>query len=78
MKKHVEEELGVLIENKERLAQIIADSNLSEKGMQAAEELLTLLQRIENIFHNDSQNENEIDALVENMPLLYLQIRKIN
>ncbi|MDQ1340944.1 MAG: hypothetical protein QG567_2102 [Campylobacterota bacterium] len=78
MKKHAQEELLVLSENIDVVADKMSAGDLSTFGMKCAEELLATLIKIKSFLEIEESDDAQVDIIIEKLPLLYIQIRKIN
>ena len=76
MKQYIVEELETLNSNMEKVANILANKNTPYAVGVNAEKLLTLFTQIKATFEKEEELE-KINALIEKLPLLYLQIRKL-
>ncbi len=76
IKQAINEELETLNSNMEKVANILANKNTPYAVGVNAEKLLTLFTQIKATFKKEEELE-KINALIEKLPLLYLQIRKL-
>lgn len=76
VKQAINEELETLNSNMEKVANILANKNTPYAVGVNAEKLLTLFTQIKATFEKEEELE-KINALIEKLPLLYLQIRKL-
>lgn len=76
VKQAINEELETLNSNMEKVANILANKNTPYSVGVNAEKLLTLFTQIKDTFEKEEELE-KINALIEKLPLLYLQIRKL-
>lgn len=76
VKQAINEELETLNSNMEKVANILANKNTPYAVGVNAEKLLTLFTQIKDTFEKEEELE-KINALIEKLPLLYLQIRKL-
>lgn len=76
IKQAINEELETLNSNMEKVANILANKNTPYAVGVNAEKLLTLFTQIKDTFEKEEELE-KINALIEKLPLLYLQIRKL-
>lgn len=78
MSRLLNEELQALQENMEIVANKIANAELSTAGMATAEKILNLLTQIKMFLVNKNSEPARVGLIIEKMPLLYLQITKLN
>jgi hypothetical protein len=76
MKQYIVEELETLNSNMEKVANILANKNTPYAVGVNAEKLLTLFTQIKDTLEKEEELE-KINALIEKLPLLYLQINKL-
>lgn len=76
IKQAINEELETLNSNMEKVANILANKNTPYAVGVNAEKLLTLFTQIKATFEKEKEL-GKINALIEKLPLLYLQIRKL-
>ncbi|RXJ99522.1 hypothetical protein CRU98_05705 [Arcobacter sp. CECT 8986] len=76
VKQAINEELETLNSNIKKVANILANKNTPYAVGVNAEKLLTLFTQIKDTFEKEEELE-KINALIEKLPLLYLQIRKL-
>mgnify|MGYP001770844967 CR=1 FL=1 len=76
MKQYIVEELETLNSNMEKVANILANKNTPYAVGVNAERLLRLFTQIKDTFEKEEKLE-KINALIEKLPLLYLQINKL-
>ncbi len=72
----IKEELETLDSNMEKVANILSNKSTPYAVGVNAEKLLTLFTQIKDTFEKEEELE-KINALIEKLPLLYLQIRKL-
>ncbi len=68
------DEIETLEENIEIVASLLKDENIPFLVGKNAEELLTMLIQIKNIFKDKNEKIEKKVAILEKLPLLYLQI----
>lgn len=68
------DEIETLNENIEIVASLLKDENIPFLVGKNAEELLTMLIQIKNIFKDKNEKIEKKVAILEKLPLLYLQI----
>lgn len=78
MKQHIIEELDSLEVNSRKVAALIKDGSLSTLQVMSAEKLLLLFCEIKETIKDENTPASKIDSLIERLPLLYLQIKKIS
>ena len=71
------DEIETLNENIEIVASLLKDENIPFLVGKNAEELLTMLIQIKNLFKNENEKIEKKVAIIQKLPLLYLQINFI-
>lgn len=70
----IKDEIQTLNENIEIVASLLKDENIPFLVGKNAEELLTMLIQIKNIFKDKNEKIEKKVVILEKLPLLYLQI----
>lgn len=78
MRKHITEEVDALAFNLEIIVEKLQSGDLSVAGIFAAEELIKTLLKIKDFISDEENADNEVDAIISRLPLLYFQIPKLN
>ncbi len=73
----VSEEIKTLEENIEIVASLLKNGNIPFLVGKNAEKLLTMLIQIKNLFKNENEKIEKKVAIIQKLPLLYLQINFI-
>ena len=71
------DEIETLNENIEIVASLLKDENIPFLVGKNAEELLSMLIQIKNIFKDENEKIEKKVAIIQKLPLLYLQINFI-
>lgn len=73
----IKDEIETLEENIEIVASLLKDENIPFLAARNAEELLEMLIKIKTMFENEEVELEKKVAILEKLPLLYLQINFI-
>ena len=73
----IKDEIETLEENIEIVASLLKDENIPFLPARNAEELLTMFVQIKNLFKDGNEKIEKKVAIIQKLPLLYLQINFI-
>ncbi len=73
----IKDEIETLEENIEIVASLLKDKNIPFLAAKNAQELLTMFVQIKNLFKNGNEKIEKKVAIIQKLPLLYLQINFI-
>lgn len=78
MKKCIEEEIEVLNHNTNVVVKKLQSGTLSTMGAITAEEIVKTLIKIRDFISDEASEIKRVSLILSKLPLLYLQIPKIN
>ncbi len=73
----IKDEIETLEENIEIVASLLKDKNIPFLAAKNAQELLTMFVQIKNLFKDENEKIEKKVAIIQKLPLLYLQINFI-
>ena len=78
MKIYITDEILTINKNIKKIADRLSTNKISTYGISVAEAVAELLYKAKNLLENEETAKEKVDEVIQNLPLLYLQISKIS